>query len=259
MSALSFLRLARKLPGLNKQAEYPNLEVLIEEESQKVKDGYHHARWITPLSGLVLALGCFMPLALTVHPLFWIGTGGLAGIGGVLGLVFHRLAMRISPTQVKLRQRCMNLANRMISLKSLFGAMPALSPKVAEVLEEAATVYLRVRPSRERDASRPRPAVWDEAADRAGRAMDEAMSQMLALSEPETPQAQEVELNRGWAQTLLAEMKETAKALEMSSRSAGLAAELDSAASPLANLRDARSDLERLESAVSELEQDVRG
>lgn len=259
MSALSFLRLARKLPGLNKQAQYPNLEVLIDEESKKVKDGYHHARWITPLSGLVLALGCFMPLALTVHPLFWIGTAGMAAIGGVLGLVFHRLAIRISPTQMKLRQRCMKLGNRMISLKSLFGTMPALSPKVAEVLEDSASTYLKVRPSPDRDAARPRPAVWDEPTIRALRAMDEAMSQMLALAEPETPQAQEVELNRGWAQTLLAEMKATAQALELSSRSAGLAAELDSAASPLANLRDARSDLERLESAVSELEQDVRG
>lgn len=259
MSALSFLRLARKLPGLNKQPEYPNLEVLIEEESQKVKDGFHHARWITPLSGLVLALGCFMPLALTVHPLFWIGSAGMVTIGAGLGLIFHRLAIRISPTQLKLRQRCMNLANRMISLKSLFGAMPALSPKVAEILEDAAATYLKVRPSKERDGRAPMPAVWDEARKRAERALDEAMSQMLTLSEPETPQAQEVELNRGWAQTLLAEMKDTAKALEMSSRSAGLAAELDSAASPLANLREARSDLQRLESAVSELEQDIRG
>jgi hypothetical protein len=252
------LRVARRFTGLNKQSEYPHLETLIEDESYKIKDGYHYARWISPLSGLVLALGCFMPLALTVHPLFWIGTGGMTLIGGVLGWIFHRLAMQITPTQMLLRQRCMKLGQRLISLKNLLGALPILSPKVAEVLEDAAQTYLTARPGPERDLPTALLPVWNEAATKAQRALDDAMTQMLALADAETPQAQEVELGRGWALPLLDEMKATARALENSARSAQIAAQMDPATTPLATLRDARSDLERLDSAVSELDQDLR-
>ncbi len=257
MGALSMLRVARRFPGLNKQSEYPHLETLIEEEAYKIKDGYHYGRWISPLSGVVLALGCFMPLALTVHPLFWIGTAGMAVIGAGLGWIFHRLAMQITPVQMRLRQRCMKLGMRLVSLKNLLGALPTLSPKVAEVLEDAASTYLTARPGPERDLPTALLPVWNEAAIKAQRALDEAMSQMLALADPETPQAQEVELGRGWALPLLEEMKATAKALEHSARSAQIASQMDPAMTPLASLRDARSDLERLDSAVSELDQEL--
>lgn len=250
MAALTILRLARKFPGLT-SPEYPHLETLIEQESVKIKDGYHYARWITPLAGVFLAVACFLPLALTVHPLFWIGTVGLSVVGGVLGWIFHVLAMRISPTQLLLRKRCMTLGQRLITVRNLLGMLPTLSPKVAAFLEEAASIYLAVRPPVE-------PArggnVWTEASLKAHRAMDDAMAQMLALAEPETPQAQEVELARGWAQPLLEEMKATAHALVQHSRRESIAAQVDSPISPLAGLADARADLERLETAVAELE-----
>lgn len=257
MGALSILRVARRFTGLNK-SEYAHLETLIEEEAVKIKDGYHHARWICAASGALFAFGCFMPLALTVHPLFWIGTAGMCLIGGTLGYIFHRLAKQISPPQMRLRQRCMKLGHRLISFKNLMGAAPILSPKVAEFLDEAAATYLLARPHSERDRKGALLEAWDDATARAQRGMDEAMAQMLALAEPESPQAQEAELARGWAKPLLEEMKATAQALAHSARSASFAAQMDPASAPLATLKDARADLERLDSAVSELEQDIQ-
>ena len=217
-------------------------------------DGFHYARWIVPLVCVFFALACFMPLALTVNPLFWIGTGSLTVIGGVLGAVFHIMASRISPSQVALRKRCILLGQRLVGLQNLLGLAETLSPKVAEILDEAARVYLIVRPATEKDAARAASGVWSEATQKALLAMDDAMAQMLRLAEPETPQAQEIELARGWAQPLLEEMKSTAIALTKPSRTAQLAAQMES--SSLAGLADARANLERLESAVAELERE---
>jgi hypothetical protein len=255
MGALTMLRVVRRIPGLHKQPEHPHLETLIEQEAGKIKDGYHHARWIAPLGGLLFSLGCFMPLALTVHPLFWIGTAGAALLGAGLGAVFHWLSTQISSTQVLLRQRCMVVGQRLVALQNLLGVLPTLSPKVAEVLEEAASIYLRCRPHPERDRMPRASDVWDEALPRAQRAMDSAMVQMLALAEPETPQAQEVELERGWAGSLLNEMRATARALESHAQRARQGAHFDSPASSLAGLMDARADLERLDDALAELDQ----
>lgn len=255
MGRLTLLRAARWVTGRANKPDHPHLETLIEEESVKVMDGFHYARWIVPLVGAGLSLAMWLPLALTVHSLFWIGFAGFMGIGGLLGYVFHRLAMRISPTQILLRKRSLALGNRMVSVKSLVGMMPALSPKVAAFLEEAAAAYLAVRPKR--DSLARSNGVWAESTHRLHRAMDDAMAQMLSLAEPETPEAQEVELTRGWAQPLLAEMKAAAQALMEEAGRERIAAQVDSTESPLAGLSHARADLERLRSAESELDHEV--
>lgn len=46
---------------------------MIEEKAPNVTDGFHYARWIVPLVGAFFGVACFLPLALSVHPLFWIG------------------------------------------------------------------------------------------------------------------------------------------------------------------------------------------
>lgn len=259
MSRLTLLRVARWAKGKEADAEHPHLETLIEEETAKVSDGYHYARWIVPLVGLGLGAACFLPLALTVHPLFWIGAVGMPMLGGGLGAVFHVLASRISPTQLDIRKRCIALANKLTSARNLLGLSPVVSPRVARILDEAAGVYLKVRPNAERDR-RARPTdAWSEASQGALRAMDDAMAQLLTLADPVSPTAQEAFLDQGWAKPLLAEMRATADALANQRVAAQLTGEgLHSAAAPLSQLSEARAQLQRLETALQELDTDTQ-
>ena len=258
MSALSWLRVARRVPGLARQPELPNLETLIDEEALRIKDEYHVARWVVPLVLGVVGTAVFIPLAATIDILFLIGTAGMLTLGTTLGLIFHHIARRQSPTQIKLRKRCKTLMIRLVGLKNLLGFDPVLSMKVAAVLEEAAAIYLRTRPAPDRAVKPSKSSLWDDATIKAQRAMDEAMAQMLSLAEPETVQAQEVELARGWAHPLLEEMEAMGRALDIHLQKAQTAEFAETQLAPIAGLREARSELERLESAVSELEQEAR-
>lgn len=250
MSKLTALRMARWARRSSNPPEHPNFEALIEQETQKIADGFHYARWIVPLVGAFFSLACFLPLALTVHPLFWIGVVGTSVLGGVLGGIFHLVARTISPAQLRLRKQCHLIGNRMIGLGNLTGVAPTLAPKVAEILDEAARTYLLASHRPEQSAR----GVWSQASGKVQDALDDAMAQMLLLAKPETPQAQEVELARGWAQPLLREMKATAQVL-MESNTQGWAS-LAEAASPLERLADARTELERLGTAMAELDQE---
>lgn len=257
MSRLTLLRIARWAKGKKADTEHPNLETLIDEESIKVSDGFHYARWITPLVGITLAAGCFLPLALTVHPLFWIGVAGMTLIGGALGAVFHAYAMRISPSQLALRKRCIALANKLTSARHLLGVTPVISPEVAAVLDEGAKIYMQVRPNAERDLTCRGSDAWTDATHKALRAMDDAMAQLLTLTEPVSPQAQEAALAQGWAEPLLAEMRATAAAISNQRIASQIAGNrLHPAASSLSELSDARAHLERLDSALQELNED---
>jgi hypothetical protein len=254
MSKLTGLRIVRWALGRGQDGERPHLEALIEREAAKMKDGYHYARWIVPLVGVVLAGGLFLPLALALHPLFWLGVGLSTVLGLGLGATFHALARRISPAQLLLRKRCLALGQRLSSIRNLLGMQPALSSGVAEVLEEAARVYLAAVPETEATDRRPSDRPRAEAVHRARLGMDDAMAQMLALAEPESPQAQDAELLRGWAEPLLEEMRATATALAAQERREHWAAQVETPSSPLAGLAGARADLERLEAAESELD-----
>jgi hypothetical protein len=255
MGALSLLRIARRVPGMGNQPELPNLESLIEEEALKTKDEFHIARWVVPLVMSIVGPAVFIPLALAIHPLFLIGCFGLIGLGAVLGTVFHFVAKRQDPTRIALRKSCQKLMHKFVGLKSLLGYSPVLSPKVAPILEEASAVYLRVRPPFENSKRSKERLPWDESYRRAQGAMEEAMAKMLTLAEPETVQAQEVELSKGWAEPLLLEMKAAAEAIEGHIQRSREAALYDSNSAPLAGLREARAELERIDSAVSELQQ----
>ncbi|MGE0001672.1 MAG: hypothetical protein AB7F50_01665 [Fimbriimonadaceae bacterium] len=257
MSRLTLLRVARWAKGRVADAEYPHLETLVDEETAKVSDGYHYARWIVPMVGVGLAAACFLPLALIGHPLFWIGVAGLPVLGGGLGAVFHVFASRISPTQLEIRKRCIALANKLTSAQNLLGHSPVVSPRIARILDEAAAVYLKVRPNSERDRRTRSVDAWSEASQGALRAMDDAMAQLLALADPVSPSAQESVLEQGWAKPLLAEMKATADALANQRVAAQLTGEgLHSAAAPLSQLSEARAQLQRLETALQELDLD---
>lgn len=253
MSRLTALHLARWFRKRGVSEELPHLESLVEAEADKVIDGYHLARWIVPLAGVVVGLGVFLRLAMLVHPLFWIGAVGLSLGGLISGIVFHVLAIRISPLQREIRKRCRKLADRMVKLGCLMGQQPALAPEAAGILEEAACAYQRAgRPGSPNAAS----GVWDDAGRKARLAMEEAMAKMLTLADLESVQAQEAELAKGWAQPLLAEMQATADALVK----AGLRAERHAhlvGESPIGGLAEARLNLERLDAAMQELQEDA--
>jgi hypothetical protein len=256
MSALSWLRLARRVPGLASQSELPNLETLVESEASKPRDEFHIARWVVPTVLTAVGLAVFVPLTITVHSLFVLGAFGLPALGAGVGIVCHTIARKITPSQVRLRKRCQKLAGRLIGLKNLLGFGPVLSPRVAGLLEEAAAVYLRSLPSQ--DAPEANSPLWSEPYRKARAAMDEAIAQILSLAEPESVQAQEVELDRGWAQPLLQEMEATAELLERQTRDLKASALVDGELAPLAGLRDARTEMLQLQSAAEELEQELR-
>jgi hypothetical protein len=260
MSALSWLRIARRVPGLGSQPEMPNLEALIDAEALQLKDEYHIARWVVPLVVGIVGLAVFVPLAVAISPLFLIGAIGMPVTGGILGVIFHLIARSVPPSKIRLRKNCRQLMARLNGLKNILGFNPVLSESVAAVLEEAAKLYLRVCP-REAGKRGEKPAadLWTDAVLRARLAMDEAMAQMLTLAEPETAAAQEAELARGWAGPLLEEMKATARTIEEHQARSLVGGGSANLLAPLAGLRDARQELARLESAVEELEQEARG
>lgn len=248
MSSLSWLRFARRLPGLNKQPAFPDLEALVEAEAEKTGDEYHIARWVVPLVLTTVGVAVFVPLSIFISPYFLFGTGGFALVAGILGYAFHLVAKGITPSQIALRKRTRTLRNRLIQLKHLIGLEPALSPAVGEVLNEAARYYLMVC-----DDETPE-GMWPEARQRAQAAMQEAMTRMLELAEPATAPAQDAALARGWARPLLSEMKALATAIEeheANQRRSPLAA---SDRDALAGLREARVELERLDQATQELD-----
>lgn len=254
MGKLTLLRFARWAKRSNDIAEYPNLETLIDEEAVKVTDGFHYARWIVPLVGLFFSVACFLPLAITVNPLFWIGVWGMLGLGALLGGIFHGVAKRISSTQLLLRKRCISVAQKLTSARNLLGMSHAVSPKVAETLEVAAKSYLEARPNADRDRSVNDQDDWATAAARAHRALDEAMVKLLSLAEPESPAAQEALLAEGWTEPLINEMRATSTALAKQKIAAQIAGRGGQEASLLSDLADARGHLERMERAVQELE-----
>ncbi len=250
MGKLRALQIVRWKQTKSSESPYPNLEALIDEESGKVSNGWHLARWIVPPCSLV-AGGVFLPLALQAHQFFWIGVAGLPITGSILGGIFHWQARQISPTQVKLRKKCAALAQRMVSWQNLTGIAPAIHPQITAALEEAAEVYMSV------SLKAPLPqakGLWHESVRRAQSALEEAMTQMLSLADSETALGQEQELAKGWAEPLLAEMKTLAAALKNPSGKAQLAAEIDASLAPISSLAEARAQLERLETAARELE-----
>lgn len=251
MASLSWLRLARRIPGLARQPELPNLEALIEAEGQKPGDDFLIARWVVPLVLTVVAVAVFTPLAILVEP--WLGFfgAGLIAIGGILGLCFHAIAKAIPPSRVVLRKRSRKLLERMCRVKHLLGLEPVLAPEVGSVLDEAARLYLKSATDTGNEA---RTGVWEEARERAMLAMEEAMGRLLELAEPDNAQAQEIALSRGWAQPLLNEMAALGQALDRHAADERLAKLTSAEPDALAGLRSVRDELERIESAESELD-----
>jgi hypothetical protein len=232
--------------------EYPNLEALLEAQEGTVSYDYQVLSRVIP--GLVAGVGSlvFIGLALAISPFYLLGVLGFGVLAAGLWFVLDSLDKRIPRSRAQLRKLGEEIWKRYQSFANMVG-QPALAPSVCEVLDEAASIYLKH--SNETEAKQ---SLQGEARIRAVQALEEAMARLLELGKPTSVQAQELELQVGWARPLLQEMRDTDKALTHHLQTA-LAAQAINTADPLSNLRDARMELLGNENAMIELEQDQRG
>ncbi|WP_144240941.1 hypothetical protein [Fimbriimonas ginsengisoli] len=241
MGSLTWYRAARRAVGLSSQPEYPNLEALLEAEASQPHSGYFYAARIVPPVGIVVGNGVFVPLAMNFSPLFYIGAVGLSVVGGGLGILFNFLDRSLSPAKKHIRRQAHMIWGR-YGIGSLIGTSPVISPVVGQVLDEAASIYMR---HAQRKSS-------TEVHRRAFQALEVAMARLMELAAIENAQNQELEFDSGWALPLLQEMRQMDTAL---ARLTQFAPSGSAPVDPLANLRDARAEVAGIVSAIDELDQ----
>jgi len=244
MSALPWFRAARRLVGLRKGQEWPYLEALMEAEAGQPTDDYRIASRVASFVCALVGAFTFRMVFLHQTTLFMIGAGISLAIGGALWFIFNQMDKSISPSRRHLRKQAKIVWSRYRGIKNLLGVEPAMSTTVGDVLNNAAGIYLRHSKPVRYFHREP-----ESATAKSERAMEEAMARMFDLVMPETPAAQEVELSRGWAPSLLKEMRALDMAIERQKQSPTL-----SGSDPLINLREARMELEMREAATQELD-----
>jgi hypothetical protein len=230
--------------GMSAQREYPSLEALLEAEATQPDKGYYLAARIVPAGGLAIALGVFLPLALAFSPFFHIGTVGFI-VSGIFGwFLFDRLDRAITPARKEIRRVSRQIWTRYVGFGNLVGKEPAVSESVGEVLDEAAAIYLKRASSTDKNNN--------EAYRRACQALEIGMAKLLELAASPSVRTQELEFESGWALPLLREMRQTDEAL---TRLSQYAEHTTLPVDPLANLRDVRTELSGVVSAIEEIEQ----
>ncbi len=237
------LRVARKVGGLYQQPEFANLETMLLAQQRQPHDDYRTLARVLP-AGIAFFVAVFLPMAIKNAPWGLLWPIGFALVSALVWRLFDYLVRSIPNARRRIRMISEAVMNRMGKLTNVVGVEPAISPRVGEVLDEAAAIYLRYPPSTRRSPV-PEPEM------KARTAIEEAMARMMGLVEPETVSAQELELEKGWAAPLLKEMKDLSAALDEHAS----VREVDVVDDPLANLRAAKLELEARSSAVQELEQ----
>lgn len=253
MGSLSWIRAARRAVGMSPQAEYPHLEALMEAEEGQPHYDYRVCAKVIPAIVGIVGVAISILLVLFVNPAFMFGALGTGILATGLYFLFDWLDRRIPRSKAHLRKMSEGIWGRYKGFANMIGVAPALSPRVAAVLDEAAGIYLK-----HSNAPDTRKEVLGEPRTRALQALEEAMARLLELGQPQTAEAQDLELAAGWAQPLLQEMRDMDQALDRHLQTA-IAAQAINSADPRANLRDARMELLGNQSALEELEQDSRG
>ncbi|HLK14684.1 MAG TPA: hypothetical protein VKT78_07750 [Fimbriimonadaceae bacterium] len=245
---MTWFRIARRVAGGSALPEHAALETLIQAEGEKPHNDYRIAAYVVP--AVVATLTGLVGLIVVVEngwrnwPVFL----PCAALAAGLWALFYHLDRRIPESLRKVRRLSDRIGHRYAKFTSLVGVQPAISPRVAEVLDEAAAIYLKHRPLTVKGSRKIDAGPFG----RARQALEDAMGRMLELAEPDTPLAQEVALDQGWALPLLQEMRTAAMTLDQfegSLESGGLDRN-----DPLSNLREARRELQGIEAALGELE-----
>ena len=253
MGSLSWIRAARRAVGMTPQAEFPHLEALMEaEEGQPHYDYRGCAKIIPPLVACLGVITSVMLAIILKNQAFIFGAfpSGILAVG--LYFLFDWLDRRIPRSKAQLRKMSEAIWDRYKGFANMLGVTPALSPRVAEILDEAAGIYMK-----HLNAADTRKEVQGEPRARALQALEEAMARLLELGQPQTIEAQELELSAGWAYPILQEMRDMDQALDRHLQTA-IAAQAINSADPRANLREARMELLGNQTAIEELEQDRR-
>lgn len=247
MGELTWVRLARRLPGVVRQPELANLEALIEAGVERpparnlfilscaIPAGIAtfgglsvFAAWVSGTRGMPLALGTGLTLLLSAAAWF----------------TFYRLYLAIPPSTRHLRDLILKFSQRYVSIGNIFLGEKVVSDPFAALLDEAAGIYLQHGFGHE--------ALTGEAVVKAERAMEEALSKLLEISVQKDPIAQD--LNLSSAASLVEEMR----LLNQSLRDYAEASKRDGLAGPLSGLREARAELETNTSAQQELDQHLK-
>jgi len=228
--------------GLAPQAEYPQLEAFLEHEVQNPTVDWRILQIVfTSVFGGMGALGTIVSLAahkMAIEPL-WV----IFAVAGIASwFVCGRLLHTVRPARLQIHKKSEQILGRLSHLTNLVGIQEALAPEVGMVLDEAAGIYRTYC-----EKADPK----DANSSRAIQALEAGMAKLLDLGTLESPAAQTLEFDRGWAMPLLREMRRTAELLDRQ-RSGGLALSPDD---PLATLREARAELEVREAARIELDQ----
>ncbi|HWD40456.1 MAG TPA: hypothetical protein VG944_16525 [Fimbriimonas sp.] len=240
MSALAMFRMARKALGLPPGTEYPNLEALMEAEEGKPHSDFRVLSWVMPAVLGMVAVGSTVPFFLGKGNIFILGPVLMSILAVASWFIFDMLDKRIPASKVKVRALCEDLSHRYGGFQSIVGLDPALHPQVGQILDEAAGIYLK-------HASKADPKI---APSKALIALEESMGQILELGKPQGARAQEAELAGGWASSLLQEMRELDQVLDRQALTQSGRAELQ-----IMKLREARMEIQGIESAMAELEQ----
>ena len=245
MSTLHWLRIARRYK-IYKQPEYPNIETLIEADHDKPAGETQLLAKIIPAGIVVFGLGMAILATIVNHNAWYLLTTLGSGVFGVAAwIILDQLAKKTPASRVLVRKRLKTLEQRICGLSNLVGIEPAMSPEVAAIIDEAAGIYIKHREEE--------PGAFADNRARATTALEEAMAKILELVEQPTLRNQEFELQKGWAQPLLQEMRDLDKALDENLRSS--LANPSRVDDPLAQLRQARLELQSIDTAIDELEQ----
>lgn len=247
MGGPTWLRMARKAVGLESLPEHRALETLLVQEGKEPHNDFRIAAWVVPpIVVAVLGIPAFL-IASDVGGPAWLLTLPAVLVPAGLWSLFFYLDRRIPEPLRRIRSLSDAIRKRYLRIGSLVGDQPVVSPRVAEALDVAAAIYLRNRPP---STVRGRTN-QSGPGERTREALEAAMLRLLELLSPEAPIEQEAVFDQGWAIPLIAEMEAAAHSLDRLSN--GLSA-LEAAHDPLANLRDARIELQSIEAAVNELD-----
>ncbi len=238
------------MPGLTRQHEFPNLEALLESEGKPHNTFRVLSYCIPPAVLLFGGASVFLAVWTGAADLaISIGSGVTVALAATAWLIFDRLDRSIPRSKKRVRQLTVKLLSRYVGLGNLVGAEPAIDPEVGALLDEAAKIYLKHLSAEDKGS------VFSEARSTAMHALETALAKLLELSEPASAAAQRQAMSHGWAEPLVAEMRELDRALDSHARNALVK---KSAEEPLAGLRDARLELQKIDAAVEELEQQQR-
>lgn len=243
MGALSWVRFARRVNGLVRQSELTNLETLIETEAERQPNSNY------------FVLACAIPAGIAI---FGGGSVFVAWLSGNYGLplllgsiltaflaigawyVFFRLYKSVPPSRIQLRKQVMKFLPRYCSLGNILGGESVMTEQFSALIDEAAGIYLKhCSDSLSHLGDAPTKAV---------RAIEESMSRLMEVALSKDRRSQEQAMV--WALPMLVELRSLDLTLDHHSNLARKN-EIDD---PLAGLRDARSELEQVQTALSELQ-----